>query len=234
MRWYVGWDQRDALAFEVCKATLIEQGGGGVEVIALKDWELRARGLYWRDYYVAPNGQMWDRNDDKPFSTAFSFTRFLVPALEDYGSEPVGFCDADMLWRYCPLDLKDFIVDVAVACVKHNHNPTESTKMTSNIQTKYPRKNWSSLMVMIPDRCRILTPYIVNNKPGSWLHGMNWVEDREIKGLDESWNWLEGWSDPSLEPKVVHFTRGTPDMKGYENSAYADEWREVAENLVCG
>ena len=30
-----------------------------------------------------------------------------------------------------------------------------------------------------------------------------------------------------LNPKAVHFTRGTPDMPGYENVPYADEWRAI-------
>ena len=54
------------------------------------------------------------------------------------------------------------------------------------------------------------------------------LEDDEIGGLPEAWNWLEGHSDPSIQPKLVHFTRGTPDFPGYADAAYADEWHAYA------
>ena len=225
LRVYIGWDPRDALAFEVCARSLRAHASVPVEVVALKDWELRARGLYWRDYYVDARGQMWDARDGRPFSTAFSYTRFCVPLVEEYGEAPVVFCDADMLWRADVAELVENLDGAAVACVKHEHRPPERVKMTGNLQTVYARKNWSSLMVLRPSRCAGLTPYAVNNMPRDWLHGLRWVADADIKGLAHEWNWLEGWSDPGLVPKVVHFTRGTPDMAGHADAAYADEWR---------
>lgn len=232
MRVYIGWDQRDALAYEVCRHSLLKHASVPIEVVPLKDWELRARGVYWRDYYVDPRGQMWDRKDGKPFSTNFTYTRFCIPFLEDYGDEPVLFMDADMLMRADVAPLAESLRDGAVACVKHDHAPRETTKMTGNIQAAYFRKNWSSLMVIRPSACTALTPYVVNNMAGRWLHGMLWLEDDKIVALPEEWNWLEGWSDPALDPKVVHFTRGTPDMPGHEDVPYAEEWRVTLSKLV--
>jgi hypothetical protein len=225
LRVYIGWDQRDALAYEVCRASLIRHASAPVEVIPLKDWELRAKGIYWRAYHVDPKGQMWDSRDDKPFSTNFAFSRFCVPLLEEFGDQPVVFCDADMLWRGDVVQLVALLGTGAVACVKHDHQAREKTKMTGNIQARYRRKNWSSVMVMRPGLCHGLTPYAVNNQTGQWLHGLCWVEDEKIVALPEAWNWLDGWSDPSIDPKVVHFTRGTPDMAGYENTQYAGDWQ---------
>ena len=223
---YVGWDQRDALAYEVCARSLKRHASIPIQVIPLKDWELRARGHYWRPYRVDERGQMWDARDGLPFSTNFSYTRFCVPLLEDYGTGPVVFCDGDMLWRADVAELVAELGDKAVACVQHDHRPREATKMTGNVQRQYRRKNWSSLMVLRPDRCRGLTRYAVNNMARDWLNGFCWINEK-IGALPEVWNWLEGWSDPDLDPKVVHFTRGTPDMPGYEDVAYAQEWRAV-------
>ncbi len=231
LRVYTGWDQRDLLAFGVCKASLLAHASIPVEIIALKDWELRAKGVYWRAYQVDERGQMWDARDGKPFSTNFSYTRFCVPLIEDFGSEPVVFCDADMLWRGDVAELLELAGDAAVACVKHDHRPPEREKMAGNIQTVYRRKNWSSLMVMRPGLCSGLTPYAVNNMPRDWLHGMCWIDDAEIKGMPEAWNWLCGHSSPDIDPKIVHYTRGTPDLTGvegladYSNEPFADEWR---------
>lgn len=224
LRVYIGWDQRDILAFEVCEKSLRKHASIPLEVIPLKDWELRARGIYWRAYHVDERGQMWDDRDGKPCSTNFSFTRFAVPILEGYGDEPVVFCDPDMLWRGDIAELMKQAGNASLACVKHDHRPPEMEKMTQNIQTRYYRKNWSSLMVLRPSACKSLTKYALNNQTGAWLHGMHWMEDSRIRDLPNEWNWLEGWSDPKAEPKVVHFTRGTPDMPGYGDVPYAEEY----------
>jgi hypothetical protein len=225
MKVFIGWDQRDALAYEVCKKTLEENSTVPVEIFPLKEWELRQKGAYWRTYNVDERGQMWDSRDGKPFSTNFSFTRFCVPFLEDYRDEWVLFCDADMMWRGDIAELFTLINrDKSVMCVKHDHHPVEQVKMDGMIQTRYVRKNWSSLMLMNPAKCRSLTGYAVNNQTGAWLHQMCWAKDDEIGEIPEEWNWLEGWSPPEIDPKVVHFTRGTPDMD--PNVSWSREWWE--------
>lgn len=221
---FIGFDPRDDLAFQVCQRSLLHHASVPVEVIPLKEWELRRKGLYWRAYFTDERGQMWDQRDGKPFSTQFSFTRFAAPLLADGEYGPVVFCDADMLWR---ADIRDLMAlwdpNKAVMCVKHDHRPGELSKMDGVMQTVYARKNWSSLMLLSPVKCRRLTRYVVNNESGSYLHGMKWAEDKEIGALPEEWNWLEGWSPPETDPSIVHFTRGTPDMIG-NDIPYADEW----------
>jgi len=86
---------------------------------------------------------------------------------------------------------------------------------------------------------QMLTPYMVNTQPGWWLHNMRWLDESNIVAIDPSWNWLEGYSDLAIEPNVVHYTRGTPDVEGYENAAYASEWNTYvfpskAEAAVVG
>lgn len=225
MKVFIGWDGRDAVAYEVCRASLEANSSIPVEVFPLKEWELRYKKLYWRKYFIDENGQRFDMADLKPFSTDFSFTRFLVPHICEYADEMVVFCDPDMVWRG---DIAEMIAEIegrpAVACVKHNHIPSDVSKMGGLVQTQYQRKNWSSLMVMNPSKCRDLTPYKVNNESGSYLHAMVWALDAEIFGLDERWNWLEGHSSPEIDPMVVHYTRGTPDLPGCEDVMYADLW----------
>lgn len=227
---FVGWDQRDALAYRVCEKSILENATIPVEVHPLKEWELRQKGCYWRPYRVDEKGQMWDDRDGKPFSTNFSFTRFCVPWLCDYRDEWVVFCDADMLWLADVAELMTYTDDYSsIICVKHDHRPEEQRKMDGVLQTVYQRKNWSSFMLMNPSRCQGLTPYVVNNQTGSWLHAMCWVHDENISGLHESWNWLEGWSPPEIDPKVIHYTRGTPDMD--PNVSHASLWWDVASQL---
>jgi hypothetical protein len=118
-------------------------------------------------------------------------------------------------------------------CVNHWYDPRQKpaeagTKMDGQAQTAYPRKNWSSLMLF---NCGHLLHAgqleRVNRWPGLWLHQFRWCHDYPDLGfLPKPWNWLEGIDDPAIVPAAVHFTRGIPSMPGYENSAYADEWRE--------
>lgn len=237
-RLYIGWDPLDTVAFEVCAASVKRHASIDIEVIPLNQRQLRHRGLFRRVCVIDENGQHWDGTDGKPCSTEFSFTRFLVAELESFGSGWVGFCDADMLWREDLAFLLGMIQpDKALMCVKHNHRPTEGTKMMGLQQTVYRRKNWSSLFLMRPDRNRWLTKYRVNTQDGSDLHAFSWLKDEEIGGLPENWNWLAGWSDPEIEPTVVHFTNGTPDLPGHEEEPFADEWRaelrETGLNLAA-
>ncbi len=222
---YVGFDGRDYLAYEKCVSSLEKHASVSVTIHPLYDWELRHRKLLWRSYWVSPEGQRYDGRDGKPFSTDFSFTRFLVPALENYEGDWVLFCDPDMLWRADVSELWNLIdPDKALMCVKHNHVPEEIEKMGGLVQTRYARKNWSSLMIYNVQRCKALTTYKVNNETGTWLHGMHWLKDEEIGSIPEPWNWLEGWSSPEIDPKIVHFTRGTPDLPDCGGVAYAKEW----------
>jgi len=100
-------------------------------------------------------------------------------------------------------------------------------KMDNQIQTRYARKNWSSVMMFNLDHPgnRRLNPHLVNSLPGRDLHRMCWLDDDEIGALGPEWNFLVGHTDPSVDPKIVHFTDGTPCMPGYENVPFADEWR---------
>lgn len=225
MRCYVGWDPRDVRAYNVAVHSFHENLNGPATTIPIVEGRLREQGIYWRSYHVDHRGQMWDDRDGTPFSTQFSFTRFAIPIIEDYKDEWVLFTDADVMWRANPKELFDLVDDkYAVMCVKHNHEPPESIKMDGVLQSRYKRKNWSSVFLMNPSKCKHLTKYALNNWSGSDLHRFTWVEDEMIGEIPEAWNWLEGWSDPAINPKLVHYTRGTPDMKGYEDVPYALDW----------
>lgn len=224
---YVGYDPRDELAFRACVSSIRKHTSGDVQIIPLKDHELRRAGVYWRAYFTEYSGQKIDQRDGKPFSTDFSFTRFAIPLIDE-SDEWVLFCDADMLFMS---DVKELfkLADNRkhVMCVQHDYTPKETTKFDGMRQEQYNRKNWSSLMLMRPARCAI-TPYVLNNATGSQLHAMIWESDDEIGALPESWNWLEGWSSLDIKPDIVHYTRGTPDMIG-NDLPFAEEWWEAVE-----
>lgn len=240
MRVYIGYDPRDHLAYRVAEHTIKERASIDIEVLPLKDWELRQKRIYWRGYRVDASGQMWDDIDGKPFSSQFSFTRFAVPALEEYGDDWVLFMDADMMIRGDIAEVLDLAGEAegrpAVMCVKHNHQPSEGRKMDGVIQAAYNKKNWSSFMLMKPNRCHDLSLYALNNYGGGTLHGMVWAERGAIGELPPEWNHLAGYDAPGGEPKNVHFTLGTPDMDGPHSpkTEWDAEWWDALDRARKG
>lgn len=228
---WIGWDSREDIAFEVCRHSLVRTSAWPLHIAPLRQNALRHMGLYTRAAYgTEVKKDIWD---DKPFSTEFTFTRFLVPALQQYEGWAL-FCDCDFLFREDVQEVFELAdPKYAVMCAKHRHEPTEAQKMDGQVQSRYPRKNWSSFVLW---NCshpanQILTPDVVNAKDGSWLHGFRWLEDAQIGALPLSWNWLEGSSDPTTDPKAVHFTRGGPWFPEWQDVAYADEWRRERDML---
>jgi len=226
---FVGFDARQQRAWRACRESLLARTRAPVLVRPLVRSALTHAGLYRRPWRIEA-GQEIDLTDGRPFATAFAFSRFLVPALCQWRGQAL-FCDSDFLWRADVAELFDLAdPGLAVSCVKHRHAPVETVKMRGQAQGRYPRKNWSSLVLWQAGHPanRRLTSERVNSAPGRWLHGFGWLEDAEIGELPEAWNWLEGHSDPTIPPKAVHYTRGTPDMPGHEHAAYAAEWWAAA------
>ncbi len=225
---YVGWDKDEESAYMVNVRSLFMKTQTPVIVVPLIQAHLRAIGMYQRKHEQI-NGVEWDHISKAPMSTQFALTRFFIPYLNGAQGWAI-FTDSDMMWRDDIGHLQDVIDDkYAVMCVKHNHTPSETQKMRGKVQTQYPRKNWSSFVLW---NCahpahKYLTLQDLNGRRGLDLHKFYWLDDKLIGELDPKWNWLEGWSSDKINPSVVHFTRGTPEKLGYNDVAYAEEWRKV-------
>lgn len=234
---WLGYDSKETTAFAVARYS-IRRFNGLIPIYGLVLDHLKWGGLYYRptDMTVRANGtrQLYDVISDAPMSTEFSITRFLVPSLAKSGL--ALFADSDILVRANISRLFDMAQpDKAVMVVKHNHVPTSGVKMDGQKQTAYPRKNWSSVMLFNCDHPanKLLTVDMVNSKPGRDLHAFCWLEDNEIGELPPEWNYLNGITKLNgSEPAIVHFTEGLPDMPGYENVEYADDWRAMRPYAV--
>lgn len=235
LRVYIGHDAREQLAFDIACESIERHASKPVRIEAVGMGAAAHKGLYWRPTHVryTPDGkqQLWDVISDAPMSTAFSIARFLVPHLAGFKGWAV-FCDCDFLFR---ADIAELFAlgdeRYAVQVVKHHYvTGLNEQKMDSQANPHYRRKNWSSLVLW---NCghpanRQITPEYVNAMTGRELHAFCWLADDLIGGLPFEWNWLE------LEPKAVHFTRGTPDMPGWERVAYAEEFRSYQKGAEHG
>ena len=219
---YIGWDSREPIAADVCRHSILEHSSIPVNIVMLKQEELRNTGLYWRDV-------------DKLASTEFTFTRFLVPELNDFEGTAI-FMDSDMVLT---TDIAELIADVdpkkAVSCVQHDYTPPEGVKMDGQQQLAYPRKNWSSMVVW---NCahtdnKKVTKELVNNPEitGAYLHRFSWLADKDIGLLGPQWNWLVGWYVEGRDgtPSLLHYTEGGPWFPNHTNCQYADIWNKYHE-----
>lgn len=212
---FIGWDAREAEAFEVARFSLLRHATIKVHVHALRQDTLRRAGFYWRQ-------------KDEPASTEFTYTRFLTPLMTGFTGRALYF-DCDFLW----LDdvaklLNEASSGKAVHCVHHDYRPSERTKMDGVKQTSYPRKNWSSLMLFNCEHedVRRLTAHYVNTASPQALHRFDWASDGNIGALSVGWNWLEGWYDAEdVEPRAIHYTRGGPWFRACRQVQFADRWK---------
>ncbi len=230
---WVGFDPREAGAFAVTRQSLLSCR---VPVTGLVLDRLRRDGLYWRP--TEKRGDiLYDVISEHPMATQFSISRFLVPQIARRGWALFMDCDmmvmpdADLYELF--LEVERTMADKAIVCVKHDHQPAEGLKMDGQVQTAYSRKNWSSFCFFHVDHPAnsALTLEMVNSVPGRDLHAFSWLGNREeseplIGELSPAWNWLVGHSDAKIIPRNVHWTEGVPLMRGYEDVAYADEFRE--------
>ena len=140
---FIGYDPREAIASIVCKYSLLNNlsSSEDVSVDFINKKVLQARKLYYRKAFISETGQYFDTIDSKPFSTEFSFSRFLVPEIcrEEQKDGWAMFVDGDVVFLDDVNKLFDLADDkYAVMCVKFNWIPSqdEKLKMDNGIQTR--------------------------------------------------------------------------------------------------
>jgi len=218
IRVFIGFDPRETAAFSVLAHSIWSRASVPVAIVPIRLEQLRPG---------------FDRPREALQSTDFSFSRFMVPHLSGYAGWSV-FMDCDMLMRddiAALWALRD--ERCAVMCVKHDHRPTEETKFLGERQTKYEKKNWSSVMLFNNPRCAALSAAYVNTATGLQLHQFKWLaSDDEIGALPERWNHLVGVSAPNPDAALVHYTIGGPYFAEYRGCEFADEWHAERDAML--
>lgn len=215
---FVGYDHSEAVSFNVLSHSIQNNSSVPVAIIPVRLSQLE--GVFNRD-----------RNALQ--STEFSFSRFLVPYLCDYEGWAI-FMDCDMLVKADIKELWDQRDDrYAVQVVKHNHQPEETVKFLGAVQTKYEKKNWSSVMLFNCKKCKALTPEYVNTASGLQLHQFKWLEsDEQIGEITNDWNHLVGYDKYRKDAKLVHYTTGGPYFEEYQNCDYAEDWFAYRDDML--
>jgi len=215
---YIGYDPMESIAFYTLAHSILRRSSIPISIAPVARSQLT--GVY-------------TRSRGPTESTDFSLTRFLVPWLSGFSGWSV-YMDCDML---CRADIAQLAAamkqepDKAVLVCKHDYVPKSARKFLDRVQTPYPRKNWSSLMLFNNERCRSLTPDYVNSASPAQLHRFTWLAEGSIGELPLEWNWLVGEYAYKADAKLVHFTIGGPYFPEYRNCDYADEWFAEFESM---
>ena len=196
---FIGYDYRERAATNVLIDSLYQTSSSPLSITPLVTPQLIAK-------------QYFSRSRDPKQSSDFSFTRFLVPFLMNYDGWAI-FMDCDMLCKNDITDLWDQREDkYSIMCVKHNHKPIETTKFQGEVQSAYPKKNWSSLMLFNCELCKALSVEYINTASGLDLHRFNWIgDDSKIGEINSSWNHLVSVQPkPDSSVNIMHWTLGGP------------------------
>ncbi len=217
LRVFIGYDPRESIAFSVLAHSIQQRASQPVAIIPIA---------------LSSLGAIYTRERDPLQSTDFSFSRFLTPYLCNYEGWSV-FMDCDMIVLDDIVKLFDHADEKsAVMCVKHNHVPMEQVKFLGAPQSRYEKKNWTSVMLFNNKKCRKLTPEYVNEASGLELHQFKWLESDDLIGkLPGRWNHLVGFDETNKEVSLVHFTTGGPYFKEYRDCEYSEEWLHELKSM---
>ncbi|MDP2712952.1 MAG: glycosyltransferase [Solirubrobacteraceae bacterium] len=206
-RIFIGYDPSQHISFEVLRHSLHKHASQPLDIQAIDAAQLTD----------------FARPVDPLASTPFTYTRFLVPHLMGYRGIAL-FMDGDMLALGDISELFALPMDgLALRVRQHDYNPSETVKMGGKVQTQYPRKNWSSLMLMNCAELGAWTKEAVETQSGAWLHRFEAIPDEQIGDLSEEWNVLDHMTGPT---KLLHYTSGGPWLAGCEDCDHADLWHE--------
>ena len=207
LRIFIGWDSRFPEPADVLAHSLRKHASIPLDIQYLKLDELNIQ----REY-------------DPLASTEFTYSRFLVPHLCDFQGKAI-FMDNDML---CFGDVRELdeldMTGLALRVVKHDYQPSNTIKMYGAVQTSYPRKNWSSMMIMNCEPLKLWSKQVVETQTGAYLHRFEEIPDEQIGEIPKTWNTLD-WMDQST--KLIHYTNGGPWFKEFEDHPHADVWNSA-------
>ena len=215
---YIGFDRNEIVSYHVLCQSILEKSSRPVRFTPLNLRNLS--GCFSRD-----------RNALQ--STEFSFSRFLVPYLSGYAGWSL-FLDCDMLAMTDFSELFDLADPTkAVMVCKHDYQPKEDSKFLGQVQTKYEKKNWSSVMLFNNEKCKALTPDYVNSASGLELHQFKWLGDDALIGeIPLEWNWLVGEYPKKQDVKNIHYTIGGPYFDDYKDCDYAEDWNLAYNRMI--
>lgn len=219
---FIGYDPVESVAWHTHAQSILELSSRPLALVPVNIRNFR---------------NIYTRERDPKQSNEFSFSRFLVPYLCGFKGQAVFF-DCDQLIRTDIAEIFEIGMnnpERAVHVVQHDYEPKNSIKYLDTVQYKYPRKNWSSVVLWNCEHPanRVVSPEFVSSASPMELHRFSWLSDDQIGALDVRWNWLVGeYAEPPADVKLVHWTVGGPYFDEYKTADFADEWFKCRDRMA--
>lgn len=212
---FIGYDPKQTIAYHVCCSSIIRNSSVPVKIIPL-------------------HSDLFGHTNRSDSSTSFNYLRFHIPFLMGYSGWAI-YIDSDMLF----LDdvknlwnLKD--KNKSLMVVKHDYTTKFNKKFFNQDNKDYPRKNWSSVILWNCGHHKVLTPELIENSSGEYLHRFFWLKDDEIGELPKEWNWLVKEYEENPLAKLLHFTIGIPDILNEKESTFSNSAWYFEKNKMLG
>jgi hypothetical protein len=219
---YVGFDEREEAGTHAFVSSVLQHATSPVSFTPLHLKQFRS--------FYSPG--------HRDGTNAFIYTRFLIPFLQDFRGWAMFADGADML---CKADISELwaLRDhyKAVQVVQHDYKTRHprkyiGTKMES-ANEDYPRKNWSSLMLINCQHFdwREMKPETVERMSGRDLHTFSFIRPDCLGYLPGEWNWLADEYGENPEAKLLHWTAGTPAFPHYKDTPHAEDFRAQVRRM---
>jgi hypothetical protein len=177
-------------------------------------------------------------------TNTFTYARFLVPEICNWGGPAIFVDGADMLLRNDISQLAGmFDKTKAVQVVKHDYKTKHPRKYLGTEMEAdnhdYPRKNWSSVILwncghIEHFRARKKIRKAVENGDGKYLHQFAWLTDNLIGELPKEWGWMPQEYGDNDGAKLLHWTAGGPFFDNYRDAPMSEHWHETAKAMRGG
>lgn len=188
---FIGFDHRQAVSYNVLQFSIFRRSSKPVTISPL----------------VLPSLPM-----TRSGLTPFTFSRFLVPWLNDYQGWAM-FLDTDYL---CLADIAEIFA-------------MTDDRYAAMVSKNVKKFEWASMIMF---NCahtanRILTPeYVEDPKQCRAPHTLDWLSDDLVGDLPREWNHLVGYDPPRADAKLVHYTQGMPVFEETAGSEYTEQWKK--------
>lgn len=222
VRLFVGWDEREEVGSHVFASSVVHNSSLPVSITHLK-----------KDAVARMYG-----TEIKEGTNAFTWSRFLVPALCDFSGYALFVDGADMLALGDIAEIWNMASPLsAVSVVKHRYASQHPRKYIGTQMEApnepYDRKNWASVMLMYCGHMawRRLTPaWLAKADPLSVLQ-LRFLEDHQIGELPLNCNVLVDEDQQCGQPIIAHWTAGVPGFPAYADAPYAQDWRNQLQKV---
>jgi len=230
---YIGYDKTHNGVEEISKYS--------IEKSIEDSW---SRGKYEKLFQFTPEIKFLDVDTipeyTRPYanqSTWFTYSRFLIPYLENYEGFSM-FIDDDFFFKKNPLPMFYYLSpEDAVACIQYPQYKHDEVKFDGEVNIDYPCKLWSSMMFFNNghEDCKKLTPEVVNTWTGAQLHQFEWTD--KISKIPEKYIFVEGYDNPEekWDYTGIHYTRGGPWIDNMDSTKISNlkdyEYIKLARNV---